>query len=201
MSAGALNNGGGETFCFPAFWDEPSERDREVLLAQNAGRRFVLSVVRAVAKRCGHGYPQVVVCYPFTDGAPFPTTFWLTCPYLDRKCGQLESEQQISRLEDELAGNIGAVRAWHERYIKLRMSLIDPEEAEESGIRNQAFLKMLGENGVGGINYRENPCAAKCLHLQTATWLGMGRHPAAHWLEEKIGGIECADAYCGKFRK
>ena len=45
--------------------------------------------------------------------------------------------------------------------------------------------------GVGGINMVKSPCSAKCIHLQTATWLGWMRHPASEWLEKNIGELDC----------
>lgn len=185
----------------PSFWSHPSTGDRAVIAAQNSGRRFDLSIVLAVARRCGYGFPQVIVCYPLAAGKPFPTVFWLTCPYLGKRCGALESEQQISRLEELFAARVEKVQRWHRQYSALRKSLFKPAEIKELAESSPDFLKAVTESGVGGINYLENPCAAKCLHLQTASWLGMGWHPASDWLSEKIGPLRCDNAYCEKFEK
>lgn len=185
--------------CPDAFWSEPGESDIRVLAEQNAGRRFDVSVVRAIARRCAHGFPQVIVCHTFAGEEPFPTTFWLTCPYLDRKCGELESQQQISRLEEVFTARRKDVLAWHQRYAALRESLIVPAKARQIAEKNLGLLKAVLGKGVGGINYCENPQAAKCLHLQTATWLGMKRHPASDWLAEKLGDLECDNVQCATF--
>lgn len=183
------------------FWSGLTERDKTVLSARNAGRRFDMSVIYKVARRCGDDFPQVIVCYPFLGQTPFPTTFWLTCPYLDRKCGALESERQIFWLEKIFEAEKENVTAWHEEYINIRKSLLDLHTPEALMKKSPELMKPILENGAGGINYRENPAAAKCLHLQTAAWLGMGRHPAASWLEEKFCDLECSDAQCKKFMK
>lgn len=181
------------------FWSKLTGRDKTVMSALNAGRRFDMSVIYMVARRCGHGFPQVIVCYPFLGGTPFPTTFWLTCPYLDRKCGALESEQQIACLEKILDAKKEEVSAWHGQYISIRKSLLGAEAAAELAEKSPELIKPIFENGAGGINYRENPAAAKCLHLQTAAWLGVGCHPAAAWLDERLCGLECPEGQCGRF--
>lgn len=199
----AVNGCTGPTaeICWPSFWSHPSAGDRTVVTAQNSGRRFDFSIVLAIARRCGHGFPQVLVCYPLAAGKPFPTAFWLTCPYLGKKCGALESEQQILRLEELFAARAEDVQRWHRQYSALRKSLFEPEKIKELAETCPDFLKAVTESGVGGINYRENPGAAKCLHLQTAAWLGMGWHPASDWLSEKIDSLQCDNAYCEKFVK
>lgn len=183
------------------FWSGLTDSDKKALAAQTAGRRFDLSVVHSVAKRCSYGFPQVTVCLPFFGGTPFPTVFWLTCPYLGKKCGALESEQQIAALEEIFAARQEEVRRWHGEYIRLRLSLLDPEKVGRLKENQPGLIRPVLENGVGGINYRENPGAAKCLHLQTAAWLGMGWHPAADWLGERLGGLDCPGIQCAKFTK
>lgn len=185
----------------PSFWSCPSADDRAVIAAQSSGRRFDFSIVLAIARRCGHGFPQVIVCYPLAAGKPFPTAFWLTCPYLGKRCGALESEQQIACLEEIFTARVDEVQRWHREYSALRKSLFKPEEIKGLAETNPDFLKAVTESGVGGINYRENPGAAKCLHLQTAAWLGMRWHPASDWLSEKISPTQCNSAYCEKFKK
>lgn len=194
-----LDSGRGpEVVCPPDFWSEPTERDKITLAAQNRGRRFDVATVSMIAVRCGHGFPQVVVCHPFLRGEPFPTLFWLTCPYLDRKCGELESEQRISSLEEILSARSESVIAWHKEYIALRKSMLDPDKAQKLAAGSQGLLRFISETGVGGINFRDNPHAAKCLHLQAATWLGMRRHPASDWLEKLFSVLWCESARCGK---
>ena len=181
------------------FWSKPTGLDVKVLEAQNAGRRFDVSLVQAIARRCAHNFPQVIVCKPFVVSEPFPTLFWLTCPYLGKKCGELESQQQIARLNDVLEKRTSEVLAWHREYIAIRRRLIDPEQEKRLAEHSLALLEAVFARGVGGIDFIKNPSSAKCLHLQTATWLGMGLHPAADWLEEKLSCLECGNADCKKF--
>ncbi|NLD05210.1 MAG: DUF501 domain-containing protein [Synergistaceae bacterium] len=169
----------------PAFWTSLTEEDISLLKERNRRRRFDISIIFAVAARCSFGYPQVLVCRQRRKGgAPFPTLFWLTCPFLDRKCGELESLQKISELEELFRYRKTEISYWHERYAFLRKN-VSEEDADIS-------------TGVGGINWQDAPHAVKCLHLQVATWLGWRYHPAADWLKEQLEETECGCGICGK---
>lgn len=182
-----------EELTLPAFWSPKTEKDDMALAWQMRNRRFDVSSVAAVARRCGHGFPQVIVSSPVSkSGSPFPTLFWLTCPFLDRRCGELESEHMIAELEELFAQTPEPVKKMHEDYAALRLSIAKTAHISyESKIRHT--LSMLG---VGGIDTHAAPNAVKCLHLQTATWLGMGKHPAELWLIKKLGPLECASGKC-----
>lgn len=184
----------------PAFWNALKEGDASALAVQNRGRAFGEADVLAVARRCRFGFPQVVVSAPLSRGMkPFPTLFWLTCPFLKRRCGELESMQKIAELEKLFASMPDDVARYHADYAALRLSLI-PDGAKRALEREKpAMFAVLAESGVGGINYSGGCCAPKCLHLQTAAWLGMGAHPAAAWLEAEIGPLECSTGSCSAF--
>lgn len=184
----------------PTFWTPISEQDKVILSAQNKGRKFSLSYVVAVAKRCPNGFPQVVVCRPFSfDGKPFPTIFWLTCPYLDYKCGKLESNQKVKELEAMFRLNPLKVEKWHKLYKSLRKKLIDKKTEESLKTVSSSMINQILTKGVGGIDSNEAPFGVKCLHLQVATWLGMRNHPAKQWLSTQIGIMECANRRCNSY--
>jgi hypothetical protein len=168
----------------PTFWTPLSENDVILLRKRNRRRRFDISIVYAVAARCSFGFPQVLVCRPERkEGSPFPTLFWLTCPYLDRKCGELESLHKIRELEELFSTRPTEVARWHKEYALLRKSI------SETGIDIPT--------GVGGIDSQGAPNAVKCLHLQAATWIGWRYHPAADWLQKEFGAAECSNGLCG----
>ncbi|MGI6443202.1 MAG: DUF501 domain-containing protein [Synergistaceae bacterium] len=159
-----------------------------------------MSYIVAVAKRCTFGYPQVLVCSPLPlEKILFPTVFWLTCPFLIKKCGRLESAKQISNLEEIFRSKPKEVEEWHKAYSSLREKLITIKPINSTSstkkIPDKAMEYLLSK-GVGGIDVKHAPFAVKCLHLQVATWLGMRKHPAAQWLNDKIGVLECAEAFC-----
>ena len=179
-------------------WMPITQEDYETLLKQNKGRNFNLSYILAVAKRCAFGYPQVLVCNPLPKGEIlFPTVFWLTCPFLIKKCARLESDQQIKALEEIFRTKPKEVEGWHESYRDLRKKLLNIES------KNAIIKKSIDEAmehllsmGVGGIDTKLAPFAVKCLHLQVATWIGMSKHPAEDWLDRYIGVLECAKDSC-----
>jgi hypothetical protein len=187
-------DGGGETP--PLLFENLEPRDAQALFAQMKGRAFDISIVRGVAKRCRWQKPQVIVCSPLKAGKPFPTTFWLTCPFLDRKCGQLESEGGVGELEGLLSEPAmhGAWIAFNEKLSMLRASLLSCEQKLGLLEEKPALMENLRHLGIGGIKAGEKPWV-KCLHLQVAAWLGTGFHPAGEWLEEKLGDLDCAGAW------
>src|SRR5436309_11140656 len=80
----------------------PTVQDDADTVARQLGRA-PLPFTR-VAARCGAGRPVVVEQPPATPaGAPFPTTFWLTCPGLVAAIGRLESDGGVAALERRLA--------------------------------------------------------------------------------------------------
>lgn len=186
-------------YTLPAFWTEVGKKDISVLRRQMRGRKFDASAVIAAARRCSHGCPQIIVSSPVSAfGVPFPTIFWLTCPFIDHRCGELESEQRISELEAFFAAMPSAVEKMHQDYAALRLALIGGRKSPVLSGMSEWMRRVITESGVGGINWREARQAVKCLHLQTATWLGMGAHPAGAWLAEKLGALDCADGRCLK---
>ena len=184
----------------PAFWSPPTPADLAALAAMQRGRRFDPSLVFAIAARCSHGFPQVTVCAPLTsDGSPFPTLFWLSCPHLLKKCAELESQRLIAELEKAFAAMPEETEKLHKYYASLREQVMRKAVRHGGDLDMTRALELMKDCGVGGINWREGPAAVKCLHLQTATMLGLGWHPAAAWLREKIGAFECSVCICTEF--
>jgi hypothetical protein len=125
---------------------------------------------RRVAARCGAGRP-IVVEQPATTpaGAPFPTTFWLTCPGLVAAIGRLESAGGVAALERRLAE--------------------EPELAAAfaAGRARQIALRADGAPlGVGGTRRKD---AVKCLHAHAAFALGAGKYEVGDEIVAAAGGI------------
>lgn len=116
--------------------------------------------------RCSYGYPQVVTVYPLIEGKPFPTIFWLTCPYLTKAIDHLEAEGWIKRMETRVRENqvlAARLQAAHLAYINERQRLLTEEDRvflEETGM-SAALLKK----GIGGT---ADFSRVKCLHLHVA---------------------------------
>jgi uncharacterized protein len=122
------------------------ESDRDVVARQlgRSPRAF-----RRVVVRCPFGRPAVTEQAPFDDrGAPFPTTYWLTCPHL---------VAEVSRAEAE-----GGVERW------TRAAKDDPELAASLARAedDQRALRPELDVGIGGA--RRGAGSLKCLHAHVA---------------------------------
>jgi uncharacterized protein len=104
---------------------------------------------RRVVVRCPFGLPAVTEQNARDDtGAPFPTTFWLTCPHLVRAVSRLEAA--------------GGVERW------TRLAVADPELASslEHAQTEQRVIRPELDLGIGGA--RPGAVALKCLHAHVA---------------------------------
>jgi uncharacterized protein len=122
------------------------ENDRAVVERQ-LGR--APRALRRVVVRCPYGRPAVTEQAPHDDGGrPFPTTFWLTCPYLVAAVSRLEAAGGVERWSRAAADDA-----------ELASSLRDAD-AEQRRIRPELDL------GVGGA--RSGAGSLKCLHAHVA---------------------------------
>lgn len=112
-----------------------------------------------IAHRCPCGCPTVVATEPrLSDGTPFPTTFYVTCPRLTGAISTLESsglmKEMTQRLQDEpkLLQNYGQA---HEDYLRRREELSHVPE-------------------IAGISAGGMPNRVKCLHVLVGHALAAG---------------------------
>jgi hypothetical protein len=132
---------------------------------------------RRVAVRCPHGFPAVSEQRPHAgDGTPFPTTFWLTCPWLVAEVSRVEAAGGVRRyseavtVEPALAASLARA---HEEQRRLRPQL---------------------EGGVAGSR-RET--GVKCLHAHVAFGLARPGYALADQVIAEIDEPWCPDARCG----
>lgn len=112
-----------------------------------------------VRARCPFGRPTTIETSPrLEDGTPFPTLYYLTCPWLIEYVGGLESAGAAG----EWAARLSTVDRLAER-----MRLAD---AEYRARRAAAAGGCDPTPGVG-IAGQSNPLATKCLHAHVATFL------------------------------
>jgi uncharacterized protein len=119
--------------------------DREIVERQlgRAPRAF-----RRVTVRCPFGRPAVTEQAPFdSDGTPFPTQFWLTCPHL---------ATQLARLEAA-----GGVERWS-------AAAATDRELRSSLARAHAEQRALRPELPGGIGGAARMGSLKCLHAHAA---------------------------------
>jgi hypothetical protein len=135
------------------------------------------------------------MCAAEKQSLPFPTTYWLSCPFLTRIAARLEAENGVRSMENLLESRAGEWRRFNLLLARLRISLMRTER--KNFVRRYARRRFdaLRRGGVGGIALSGRP-SVKCIHLQVASYLGTGFHPASDWMSERITRWECADGFC-----
>src|SRR5262249_51756659 len=74
----------------------PGMEDDRAVVARQIGREP--RAFRHVVVRCPFGRPAVTEQAPFDNaGAPFPTTYWLTCPHAVAQVSRLEAAGGVER--------------------------------------------------------------------------------------------------------
>lgn len=142
--------------CPPGASLAPADRQA---VAEQLGRRP--RSCRAVARRCPWGLPAVTEQDPYDEtGAPFPTTYYLTCPHLVAAVSRLEAAGGVERWGRAVAGDPGLAaelaRASSEQAA-IRLELARGRTGDDAG----ASLR----SGIGGSR---NPGHLKCLHAHVA---------------------------------
>jgi uncharacterized protein len=133
---------------------------------------------RAVAVRCAHGFPAVIEQDAFTDGGePFPTTYYLTCPWLVAAVSRIESEGGVDRWSRAAADDPG-----------LHASLLEAD-AEQRRIRPELDV------GIGGTR---EPESLKCLHAHAAFALARPGYELGERIVDEAGERWCPDARCAE---
>ena len=155
-------------------------------------QRFDPSIISGCV-RCRFGRVQVLVCRPFSRRMrPFPTTFWLVCPYLVKRAGMVESQGGVGELEEYMTSR-GMLHEWRE-YNRLhqavRLKLMDRHTLKFMGRFCANKFRSVMSSGVGGMRYGSG-ITVKCLHLQTASLIAIGSHPGGEWLRSRGLWREC----------
>jgi len=141
-----------------------------------------------ISKRCVHGYPQVVSVSPLIDGKPFPTLYWLTCPFLFQAIASLEAGGMIRQLEEKVRRDPNLAERLicaHCSYIEERKHLLSRDDL--TYLEENAMLPALMERGIGGI---ADYSRIKCLHLHTAHAL-VGDNPIGKIVLQSLTHREC----------
>ncbi|MHB9003025.1 MAG: DUF501 domain-containing protein [Coriobacteriia bacterium] len=138
----------------------------------------------SVAARCEYGRPTVVLTHPrLPDGSPFPTLYWLTCPWLTSQAGRLESA--------------GGTAAWAARLAA------EPQLAEallaadaEYRRRRAAAAGGIDPTPSRGIAGQADPTATKCLHAHVANALAGIHDPIGTEVLGSLDETTCPDDAC-----
>jgi uncharacterized protein len=136
-----------------------------------------------IVVRCQWGRPNVIASPSrLADGTPFPTLYWLTCPWLIESAGALESEGLLAEWTDRaasdatLAAGLGATHA----------ALAERRAEESGGVDACAGVGVAGQAGTSRV---------KCLHAHVALTLAGIEDPVG---AETIAllGIACENDAC-----
>jgi hypothetical protein len=131
---------------------------------------------RRVACRCRHGFPAVSEQEALpADGTPFPTTYWLTCPWLAAAVSRLEAAGGVRRFSQAAAE--------------------DPELGRSLAEADAAQRRLRPELDVG-IGGGRNPAQLKCLHAHAAFALARPGYALGDRILEAAGERWCPDARC-----
>lgn len=169
----------------PVFRREIQELDCRF---SDSKQRFDASLI-AGCVRCRFGKIQVLVCRPFSRrGRPFPTSFWIVCPYISHRAGVLESQGGVRELEASIK-NIHEWRRYNILHQKIRLELAG--KCDFMRKYHRRIFRSVMRSGIGGMKQTE-AVSVKCLHLQAASCIAIGHHPGEKWLIER--GL-CSD--CG----
>ena len=118
-----------------------------------------------VAHRCPCGAPDVVATAPrLSDGTPFPTTYYATCPRLTAALSTLESEGAMREFQDRLADDAGFAAAYEHAY--------DSFLRDRARIGDRAGVAPVPE--IDGISAGGMPRRVKCLHALAGHALAAG---------------------------
>jgi hypothetical protein len=137
--------------------------------------------VVSIARRCGCSRPAVVRTAPrLEDGTPFPTSLYLTLPWLTLELSRLEATGLMAELTERLAQDealAASYREAHDRYLARRAEIGEAEE--------------VAHVSAGGM-----PTRVKCLHALAGQSLaeGPGVNPVGDEVLAMIAGAGPEDA-------
>ena len=129
-----------------------------------------------MAARCPWGLPAVTEQAPYDAyGAPFPTTFYLTCPHVVSAVARLEASGGVERWSTAV-----------ERDAELAASVVRASDEQRELRRRAAAPELRADGGASlalGIAGARRPDRLKCLHAHVAHALA---RPGRYELGERL---------------
>ena len=161
--------------------------DDRAVVARQLGR--APRAFRRVAARCPFGLPAVTEQTPYdSEGGPFPTTYYLTCPHLVaaiarvEAAGGVERWSHAAREQPELADSLA--RATDEQR-HVRRELAGSQRGSDGG----ASLDL----GIGGSRSAGH---LKCLHAHVAFALARSCYELGERILDEVGEPWPASGCC-----
>jgi hypothetical protein len=117
------------------------------------------------------------------DGSPFPTLYWLTCPWLREYVDGLESA--------------GAVQDWAQR-VRSDADLASALLAMDAEYRRLRASKAGGDDPLPAVGHagQADPLATKCLHAHVANRCVGLEDPIGEEILASMNPISCPDDVC-----
>jgi len=159
--------------------------DKDIVMVESQLKRKIDNFNK-VSCRCVHGFPAVIESLPVRNGRPFPTLYWLTCPFLRKAISTLESQGWIRYFEETLKRD-SAFRSRHlraNREVSHRRSLLFTGSYDE-------YLSKLGTGGIRDL------MTVKCLHLHVADFLSGVDNPIGETVVGVLNKLWCENGDCG----
>jgi uncharacterized protein len=158
--------------------------DDQALIDAQLGRP-ARGVVR-VAARCPFGAPAVTEQRSYlADGEPFPTTYYLTCPYAVRQVSALEDSGGVARFEQLVREDEGLAASLAAATARQRTLRAPAERMADRG----ASLAL----GIGGTA-RDGDL--KCLHAHVAFALAEPGYELGDRMAAEAGPLFPTDRCC-----
>ena len=157
-----------------------------------------------IVKKCIYGYPAIILLSPVEyrpnsndkklNFMALSNPLWLTCPYLNKKIHEFESEGYIKKI----AGFIRSERTLtdlmknaHANYYFLRRNLYSTEFGVISSLE---FSSKVLNAGIGGIKEIDN---IKCLHQHYSHFQICDDNISGRIVYNLLNGITyCRDRLC-----
>lgn len=159
--------------------------DKDIIMIQSQLKRKIDNFSK-VSCRCVHGFPAVIESLPARNGRPFPTLYWLTCPFLRKAISRLESQGWIQRFEESLKRD----RAFRNRYLKANIEVANRRSLLSTGSYDE-YLSKLGTGGIRDLR------TVKCLHLHVADFLSGVDNPIGETVVDALDKLWCENGDCG----
>ena len=161
--------------------------DDRAVVARQLGRSP--RAFRRVAVRCPFGLPAVTEQEPYDrEGAPFPTTYYVTCRHLAATISRLEAAGGVERWTRRAGSDPTlreSLRAANEEQRRVRRELASEVEPVDGG--TSLALGIGGSRGRGSL---------KCLHAHVAFALARPGYVLGERILAEIGEPWPASGCC-----
>ncbi len=161
--------------------------DDRAIVARQLGRQP--RAFRRVVARCPFGRPAVTEQEPYDgSGAPFPTTYYLTCPRLVAAVSRLEAAGGVERWTAVAARDpslAASLRRANDEQARIRRGLAGARVGADGG----ASLDL----GIGGAGRHGS---LKCLHAHAAYALARPGYELGERMLAEIGALWPPDRCC-----